>query len=319
MTPRLSRERMPGLHGQAPRFFANWLRSGVPAFLAGAGRDAFPGAANYVGWAGAIEEDIAAIFGVLNSAEQSAFQEGVAIALAELPLRDAGSGAALIAMIRLAGLVNAREAVDVIIPVLVDADAARVDQVVNAYCRAFDLVVELASPAPHAVRALLTMLTSDGFRDELAAPALVALARADPTNFAAHLDALARPLNAQYHPDRLDEPGRRSTTDRDRLLETVARLVPVAAVTPAFGTARRAAFSSDWIVRDWFSRGVSTSDAPRVAALWNDVQEWIYISGARDEEKNNRKPPSECAAGQPDEFEAALGRLPVMAGDDDWY
>lgn len=275
MSVGVTRDQIPALHGGTSWFYAHWLSDGISRFMVdGKGRDSFPGAGNFVGWMGAIEDDLALIYDVLEEDEQRAFRSGIAIALAELPAGTKYWLPVARDLLRVAALVEAREVLNVIPSLVATADAAG-SREAAAFCElAIDAAIELVLPSPEALDSLQAIASSPGFSPAVAGSALLAFAKAVPGEFATHLNALADELEQQYSPDRLGSADARSEEDRDALLIELAVIVPGTALARAYDPgARDHSLSSGWPAFDWFCRGLMESRDPLVAEIAEDVLE----------------------------------------------
>lgn len=302
----LVRDSIPSLHGLSPREYSTWLCGGAGAFLL-EGTDphqAFPGAGSYIGWSGSLEEDLAVIYGALNTREQADFRLGITLCLAEQVTERRWWPELHSMVLRLAAVTRAHEILEVLPSLVAGASKIPDDASLPVIRLALNVTVELSVQTSSTLRSLHLLIGSAGFREEIAPAALLALARAEPTNLPVHLDLLGRYLNSRYSAAACSDPLR--AEERDELVLAIAQVTPTVAMAEAFDPRRRTkAYTSDWIVHDWFCRAFSSSTEQRVVALASEIETWSKVTDSTDVGETAWDYPSPTS-----EYDQALGPLP---------
>jgi hypothetical protein len=272
VTIQITFEKIKDLHRRGLRYYSNWLSAGISAFnVERRGRESFPGAENYIGWRETLEEDLAAIYDALDVLDQSEFRLALATALGELRL-DEENYVVSVTLLRLSALIGASEVVDVLPSLISQARGLNEQLAAKVSLSVCNIAIELAVPTPASARAMNLLISSAGFRTEIAPLALLALCKSMPYGFASHLNVLGTNLNARFAGSAPDES---TIAQRDELIVAVADLVPAYALAEAFApNVRRKTGSSAWVISDWFCRGLVESKHPRVVELAREVGRW---------------------------------------------
>jgi hypothetical protein len=216
------------ISGKTEDEITRWLKIGMLEYMfEGAGREAFPGAENFIDQQqGSVADDLAAVVKALGARDQETFRSACAIALRSLDFDSEHDALFATELLRLGAQIRALGLLKVLAEKAFRIPAT--EHTLALYELAFEVARDLADlKSPDAANCLYHLIRCSGyFRPALAGRALIALTEADPEHFAKHYYSLREALDQSFGYDANVAENRHRQSKRHELVEDILALLP---------------------------------------------------------------------------------------------